>query len=562
MSVFEDLIDELKEENLLEETVLKAGSANSAKRADASDQTVSDANGIVVPKSDSDLDFEAELLATELPPTIEASAAAGSHDFANSDAPIVLQNADFNEDDFPAAESHVRHEVVNPRPKTGEREYFRKRAMDEVTGLQMVEHVLSGVEREQMKIVPKPHDDLPVKLALHDFLQVGSDSGSTEHAQSEFKLMQETENWYSALSHRDRNISVAHIRRFCETTRPALSAQALIALTRFYRNSPFSEPVRSKFELVLTRLFSREADFEHRELLLEHNEMLQQLKELYAEWASIQVYSEDENAPEIQVATLKFADFINEAERTTSFDELLNNDFFNRLRRFKEGCQENFFAPAVTVAAIECNIRIGNRYIELLNRAKQAESSEDIEEKFGFLHDQAVSDATGKTYELLELLSTRVNITPDGPAEIVEVSVKEDVTYSTPAPTRKPGRFAAINTPLLVATIVTVLSCVGLYLWAEYEAGEVRPSKTTARQIPLENSEFKEYLQKASVVDDTLFGITLNTWENMNSEAKQAFLQRLLSTGAEKQFKKVQLINPNGKAVGFASADRIEVYNQ
>lgn len=560
MSVFEDLIDELKEENLLEETVMRAHRAESENGAVATSPHGTEPTTVESSTEDSDVSLEAELTANELPDEAPASFASVPSDF--SDAPIMLQNADFNEDEYAGPDNQVRHEVVNPRPKGGEKEYFRKRAMDEVTGLQMVEHVLSGVEREQMKVAPKPHDDLPVKLALHDFLQVGSDSESPEHAQSEFKLMQETENWYSALSHRDRNISVAHLRRFCETTRPALSAQALIALTRFYRNSPFSEPVRSKFELVLTRLFSREAEFEHRELLLEHDEMIQQLKDLYAEWASIQVYSDDENAPELQVATLKFADFVNEAERTTSFDELLTNDFFNRLRRFKEGCHENFFAPAVTVAAVECNIRVGNRYIELLNRAKQAESSGDIEEKFGFIHDQAVSDATGKTYELLELLSSRVNITPDGPAEIVEVSVKDEIIYSTPEPTRKPGRFAAINMPLLVATIVTVVACVGLYLWAEYEQQEIKPSKTAVKQVPLENSEFKDYLQKASIVDDTFFGITLNSWESMNSEGKQAFLRKLLAIGAEKQFKKVQLINPNGKAVGFASAEKVEVYNQ
>ena len=42
------------------------------------------------------------------------------------------------------------------------KEYFRKRAIDEVAGLQMVDHVLSGVEREQMKLIPKPFDDIPV----------------------------------------------------------------------------------------------------------------------------------------------------------------------------------------------------------------------------------------------------------------------------------------------------------------------------------------------------------------------------------------------------------------
>ncbi|MBK9162327.1 MAG: hypothetical protein IPM21_00080 [Acidobacteria bacterium] len=34
------------------------------------------------------------------------------------------------------------------------RDFFRKRAVDEVSSMQMVEDVLSGVEREHMKVVP------------------------------------------------------------------------------------------------------------------------------------------------------------------------------------------------------------------------------------------------------------------------------------------------------------------------------------------------------------------------------------------------------------------------
>src|SRR5436190_1575160 len=180
MNIFEDLIEELKDENLIEETVME---------------------------------FHKEQYVTE------------------------------------AEEIKKYPKVEKTKSFVNEKEYFRKRAMDEVTGLQMVDHVLAGVEREQMKLVPKPYDDLPVKLALHDFMQVAHETSTTEHAQSEFRLMQETENWCSALSHRDKHITIAHLRRHCETTRPPLSAQALIALARFYRNSPYSESVRSKFEL-------------------------------------------------------------------------------------------------------------------------------------------------------------------------------------------------------------------------------------------------------------------------------------------------------------------------
>src|SRR6185369_462198 len=173
----------------------------------------------------------------------------------------------------------------------------------------------------------------------------------------------------------------ASLRRYCETTRPGLSAQALIAMARFYRNSPYSEAVRNKFELSTTRLFSRENEFGERELILDHEEMIHQIKELYADWSSIQLYSANEEDSEIVVSTMKFEDFISEAENINNFDELISGDFFNRLRMFKEGCHENFFAPPVVIAAIECNIKIGNRYLELLQKEKQKFNNETLEEK-------------------------------------------------------------------------------------------------------------------------------------------------------------------------------------
>lgn len=63
--------------------------------------------------------------------------------------------------------------------------YYRERAA-EVSSLQMVEHILSGIEREQMKVLPKPYNDLDAKKALHSFLQITADVNSAEHAQAEF----------------------------------------------------------------------------------------------------------------------------------------------------------------------------------------------------------------------------------------------------------------------------------------------------------------------------------------------------------------------------------------
>jgi len=564
MSIFEDLIEELKEENLLEETVIEFHEKNDAfnRQAERTKTENSQAgNGAAYekpqPLTQLSSNQQVEISHSEFLAEEEIYPA---EEIVALDEAILLENDDVLVTALESEEVKKYPEVEKAKMFAGEKEYFRKRAMDEVTGLQMVDHVLSGVEREQMKLVPKPYDDLPVKLALHDFLQVAHETNTTEHAQSEFRLMQETENWCSALSHRDKHISIAHLRRHCETTRPPLSSQALIALARFYRNSPYSESVRSKFELVLTRLFSRENEFDQRELLLSREEMIQQLKELYADWSSIQLYSSDEDDSEILISVMKFEDFIFESENTSSFEEMIANDFFNRLRLFKQNCNENFFAPLVTISAIEANIKIGNRYLELLNKEKENFNATTIEEKYGFLHDQAISDATGKTFELAELLNARSEGGKEA-AEIVEVSVKEQERSQPLAPKAPRNKLFAVNKWLLATTILTVVVCFGLYFWAERETQEIKPSPSV-KKANLENSEFKDYIQTARIADETFFGITTAAWENMNGEKKEEMLKKLLSVGVEKSYKKVHLINSNGKSVGFASAEKAEVYNQ
>lgn len=573
MSIFEDLIEELKEEHLLEETVIEVHKEKNQTSNFQAEPTKTENSQL---KADSGFDdsqpsipsFVKTMSDDAILPSEELSDSPeiySANEVQDNREQIVLSNTDFftaeSEVEYVSEELQAHPEIEKAKIIVSEKEYFRKRAMDEVTGLQMVEHVLSGVEREQMKTVPMTYDDLPVKLALHDFLQVSHDTNTTEHAQAEFRLMQETENWYSALSHRDKNVTVAHLRRYCETSRPALSAQALISLARFYRNSPYSESVRSKFDLVLTRLFSREIEFDQRELLLTREEMIYQLKGLYADWSSIQLYSADEEDSEILIATLKFEDFLSEAEDTESFEAMITNDFFNRLRIFKESCSENFFAPLVTAMAIEANIKIGNRYIELLQKEKERTKTSEIEEKYGFLHDQAISDATGKTLQLLDLLKERTENDGRGPAEIVEVSVKEQKQSRARVNKKTRNKFLAVNKWLLAATILTVISCVGLFFWAEYENQEIKTS-TKVVKVNIENSEFKDYLQTARITDETFFGITMDTWENMNTEKKEEFLRKILSVGVQKNYKKVKLINANGKSVGFASEEKVEVYNQ
>ena len=82
------------------------------------------------------------------------------------------------------------------------------------------------------------------------------------------------------------------------------------------------------------------------------------------------------------------------------------------------------------------------------------------------------------------------------------------------------------------------------------------------KKVNLENSEFKDFIQTARIDNETFFGITTSAWESLNSEKKEEMLKKLLSIGTEKNYKKVHLVNTGGKAVGYSSVEKTEVYNQ
>ena len=294
MNIFEKLIDELKEENLLEATVIESNAKNKLPRpvetyVEKAEETRFSADEELLKSGEDAAQDKFETLAETVETGFEFKPASIEESVSHDKSPV----------------SEVVSETIAESPDSAD--FFFRRAKEEVASLQMVEHILSGVERDQMKIIPKAFDDIAVKTALHKFGQVAENPDSSEHSQAEFQLMQETENWYSVLSQRDKNITVGHLRRFCETTRPALSSQALLALARFYRNAPYSEAVRSKFDLIITRLLSRENEDDRRELIFGRDETVKHLEGLYAEWSSISLYSPDKDDSTILLVSLEIS---------------------------------------------------------------------------------------------------------------------------------------------------------------------------------------------------------------------------------------------------------------
>lgn len=567
MNVFEDLIVELKEENLLERTVIEVEGQKNAKTGDV--------NASDFPATSYDLPEPAvRKNGSAAPPSVQPETSEPA--IETSEAEILESQP---ETEAPAAEAATV--LSNPesplkKPRNGN-EFYKKRAVGEVSNLQMVEHVLTGVEREYMKIVPSGFDDFRVKKALHAFLNVNESENSEQHAESEFTLMNETEAWCTALAERDKNVPVSSLRQYCENSRPALSSQALLALARFYRNLPYSEGVRAKFDFVITRLFSRPTEHEKRVCLFTRDETFVHVSTLYREWSSIALYSAEDDESKVLLTALSFEDLAIEAENASSFDLLIESDYFGRLKLFKESISELFYAPNVTAAAIECNIRIGNAYVNLIARERQKLDDESIQSKYGDLNDQAVSDAAARTLALVAILR-------EGPAVVrpVEAPVEDkppiiaERPAQRPAPVQRPEpepqiavqrpavvekfleNVRSVNKWFLAGALALILASVGLSIWSNYFIDDEVPTVGVS-SISVENNILKDHVKSARISQTTFYALLQPSWNQLPKEKRVEYLQMVYRFAVENGCTQVSLTNTQGKAAGYASATRTEV---
>ncbi len=544
MNVFEDLIVELKEANLLEKTVMEIGQPDTAKpKASQTDYDLSRKDSSVPDKSQAEYQPRRNF-------KIESAGLVGTD---------------------PAAAKPMERPIPTT-PGNGP-EFYKKRAVGEVSNLKMVEHVLTGVEREYIKVVPNAFNDFNAKKALHAFLNVDGSENSDHYTEAEFQLMSETEAWCTALAARDAKMPVASVRLYCESSRPPLSSQALEALARFYRNLPYTEPVRAKFDFVMTRLFSRRSENGTRVALFPYDEILSRINTLYGEWSSIALYSAGDDDSNVMLAALSFEDLAIEAENSSTFDRLIESDFFSRLRLFKESLSEVFYAPHVTSAAIECNIRVGNAYFKLLAIERQKIDAEGIYSKYGDMNDQAASDAAAHTLDLVGIIGPRPD--PVEPAEAktseleperIETPEPEPSPLSKPepSPNTRPTFFGnlwektrSINKWFLGTSIALIAGSIGFYNWANYTATEV---VTTAgvNTVQIENTAFKQHVQMARVSGDTFYALMQPSWDLLPQDKRREILQNIYQTAREKGCNQVSLTSSKGKPAGYASATRVE----
>lgn len=549
MNVFEDLVIELQEENLLEEAVIgnRTRPRNSSFEAERTDQPAT-----AVSESDPVAEMPS---GTE----VEIETAGDSNTAASAPAKAV---ASFS--------------PQNQRQRNN-KEFFKKRAVTEVSSLQIVEHVVTGVEREYMKVLPQTYDGFNAKKALNNFLQIPDNVNTEEHAAAEFELLQQTEAWCSALAERDKKVPVAALRQFCENTRPALSSQAMMAIARFYRNLPYSENVRSKFDFVVTRLFSRLTEDEQRVALFNREETLNHIKKLYAEWSSVPLYAMSDDDNDIVMAALSFDDLAIESENAATFDQLVKTDFFGRLRSFKESISELFFAPSVTAAAIDANVRIGNSYVILIAREREKMDSDSIQSKYDDLDGVLVSDATARTLELVDVLRAPMPqiartvekagevgepretwSPPERPTAVEKVVETKVEKAQVPFAEKIKEQILEFNKWILIGCGCLIFATLGLVIYSSYFSA-VPVSNAGVIAVDFSNPVIEEQLRVAKVSNNMLHAQVKETWETLPKEKRLELLKMMYEAGAERGYNQVNLIDKTGQSVGFASPSRLEV---
>lgn len=501
MNLFEDLIEELKEENLIEDTIF------------------------------------------------ELNGRSQEAFFANSGP------GGFSESQNYALEQNDA-QITDAAPVVGKAEFYRKLAMDEVASLQMVGQVFAGVEMEQMKSSADAYDDLEAKKALHRFLQVSGDPDSEEHLEAKKELLNETEAWNTALAVRDKNISVENLRHFCENSKPVLSSQALIAMARFYRNAAFSELVRSKFDYVMTRLFSRELGDGKRRLLFGRIEMVGHINTLYAQWSSLSVYSNEEYADLAREQVTGFSTYAAEAEAAAFLDEFLASNVFELIGQSKEQLADMFYMPEITAAAIDCNLRIGNKFVDVVLAERGLTETEAIVAKYGPAYDETVSTASARTLQLAEILKD----TPESEETPDPLPKQQPAQKYEKAPRSEDERgLFSVNKWLLAATILIVAICIGIYFWAEnYEGAQT--IRNVAADVSLAGASFEKYVGNAKKTSETLYCVTNPAWDALDEKAQKEVLAEAVAFAAAKGATKVHFVNSEGRSVAHATQNKAHVY--
>lgn len=447
-----------------------------------------------------------------------------------------------------ATASETIDDTVGPR---------RHRAEDDVASMQLIEHVFDGIESETARSASTVANHLNARKALASIVQFNGSVGDPELAQAESVLAVELKVWRSDLESRDARIDPARLRLFCENSRPALSPKALIALGGLYRTAELSDGVRDKFDFVMTRLFSCETDEVRREARFGRGETIDQIQKLYKKWSAEIPEQPASEREYVRDAVAKFASFIERIQAAPTFADLFRTDLPASLSEFKRSLGELMFEPEIMASLLECNIAIGNRFVEIAATEKKAYGREAVRSKYGEGFDQVATESAVRTLRLVELLENH-------DLETAETEVKHEQLPAATPKKNKVGRrtprfnFFGVNKWLLGATIATVVLGVGLYSYGDIFDVSTKGIQV-AKDVDLSTSDVGSYFSKGRASESILYVVASPEWESLSKDAQKATIQKALAQGRKNGMKSVQILNGKGEGIAYASDTRMDI---
>lgn len=249
------------------------------------------------------------------------------------------------------------------------------RVFTDAYALQIAEQVLTNIERTQLKAPQKSYEVKKISALLAEY-KAGQNDDSGETLQTEFKVLQELHFWRSTLARRDEMVKAFHLRRFYDENAASVNAQTLAALGCFYRSLMPSYEVRSKYDFVVTQLFSAKLPDKPRYVRVSSEELIERLQRFNIVWTGIEIDWADEKTRRAREEAIAVFEALRaEIAEFTCLEDLLKSNFFNRVRRHKQYLGETFFAPEVTASSIQCNVAVGNKFSQLV-----AEENESFRE--------------------------------------------------------------------------------------------------------------------------------------------------------------------------------------
>jgi len=178
-----------------------------------------------------------------------------------------------------------------------------------------------------------------------------------------------------------------------------------------------------------------------------------------------------------------------------------------------------------------------------------------------------ISDSLGRTFELGTVDNHEQDLTADGieprterSKERQEQRSKQRQKRGKPVSESKRGSSTifGVNRWLLLATIMTVIVSLGIYVWAE-KFGDEPPPSDSVRSLNIDNPDLKKFIKTSKLSGPMLYAVVTPAFEEMSVEVQRDFLKDLYQYGRQKGYSKVTLVNEQGRNIAFADDGRLEV---